>query len=118
MRFEFMSTLKRLREKMGVTQAEMADLSGLTQPKISQIENGRLNAEISTLQAFAAATDAELVIVPRKVLPKVKDLVENFLEPAPNVPAFRSGGVADELFIPDPEDEEEEPADAWRGGRP
>jgi hypothetical protein len=36
----------------------------------------------STLQALAAAADAEIMIVPRLLVPKVRGLVEGFIVPA------------------------------------
>lgn len=117
MRFSFAQTLRRLRLKMGVSQAEMADLSGLTQSKVSQLENGRVNAETSTLQALAAAADAEVMIVPRLLVPKVQGMIEDFIAPA-RVPAgSRFGGIVDELFVPDEEEGEDE-SDPSPGRRP
>ncbi|MER6946916.1 helix-turn-helix transcriptional regulator [Nonomuraea sp. NPDC000554] len=48
--------LKELRKSLGKTQAEIAATLGVSQSRISQIENGDLDAmELETLRAYAAA---------------------------------------------------------------
>jgi transcriptional regulator with XRE-family HTH domain len=48
--------LKELRKSLGRTQAEVAAALGVSQSRISQIENGDLEAmELETLRAYAAA---------------------------------------------------------------
>jgi transcriptional regulator with XRE-family HTH domain len=48
------------RRGAGLTQTHLADKSGLTQVSISQIENGRADAGISTLHRIATALDLKL----------------------------------------------------------
>ncbi|MFC6013727.1 helix-turn-helix domain-containing protein [Nocardia lasii] len=48
--------LRELRQKVGTTQAELATALGVSQARISQIENGDLAAmELDTLRAYAHA---------------------------------------------------------------
>jgi predicted XRE-type DNA-binding protein len=48
--------LKELRKTIGMTQAEVARILGVSQSRVSQIENGDLDAmELETLRAYAAA---------------------------------------------------------------
>ncbi|GGK34083.1 helix-turn-helix domain-containing protein [Nocardia camponoti] len=48
--------LKELRQGVGVTQAELAAALGVSQARVSQIENGDLAAmELETLRAYARA---------------------------------------------------------------
>ncbi|MEU7383390.1 MULTISPECIES: helix-turn-helix transcriptional regulator [unclassified Streptomyces] len=48
--------LAELRKLVGKTQAEVAALVGVSQSRISQIENGNIEAmELETLRAYAAA---------------------------------------------------------------
>ncbi|WP_377271612.1 helix-turn-helix domain-containing protein [Peterkaempfera sp. SMS 1(5)a] len=48
--------LSELRKMVGKTQAEVAALVGVSQSRISQIENGDIEAmELETLRAYAAA---------------------------------------------------------------
>ena len=59
-----------LRKRRGLTQAELAGRSGVSQPMIAQIESGKLNnLTLRTLVRTAAALDAKLKIdlVPRRI---------------------------------------------------
>lgn len=48
--------LKELRKSLGKTQAEVAAALGISQSRVSQIENGDLDAmELETLRAYATA---------------------------------------------------------------
>lgn len=47
--------LTRLRNKAGHTQEVLAELSGIAQPTISQIEGGKVNATILTIYGLAQA---------------------------------------------------------------
>jgi HTH-type transcriptional regulator / antitoxin HipB len=61
--------LRRAREQAGITQRELAERLGCTQPAISQAEAGGASLSISTIQRFAAALgcDLQLAIVSRDV---------------------------------------------------
>lgn len=53
--------LQELRKSLGMTQAEVAKLLNITQPRVSQIENGEVGAlELDTLRAYAAALGGHL----------------------------------------------------------
>jgi DNA-binding XRE family transcriptional regulator len=55
--------LKELRKAIGKTQAEVAHILGVSQSRVSQIENGDLAAmELETLRAYAAALGGHLDI--------------------------------------------------------
>lgn len=54
-----------LREKRGLTQAELAEFCGVDQGDISRIERGWTNPTARTLQRIAAALDADLRLVDR-----------------------------------------------------
>lgn len=60
--------IAELRRRLGLTQAALAQLSGVSQPMIAQIESGKLNnLTLKTLARTARALDASLKIdlVPR-----------------------------------------------------
>ncbi|MEV0626752.1 helix-turn-helix domain-containing protein [Nonomuraea wenchangensis] len=55
--------LKELRKAIGKTQAEVAQILGVSQSRISQIENGNIEAmELETLRAYAVALGGHLDI--------------------------------------------------------
>ena len=54
-----------LREKHGLTQAQLAELSGVDQGDISRIERGATSPTAKTLQRIAGALDADVSLVAR-----------------------------------------------------
>ncbi|GAA2725597.1 helix-turn-helix transcriptional regulator [Actinocorallia aurantiaca] len=55
--------LKELRKALGKTQGEVAQVLGVSQARVSQIENGDIEAmELETLRAYAAALGGHLDI--------------------------------------------------------
>lgn len=53
--------LRRLRERAGLTQNELADKAKVGRATISRIENGRMYAHTATLRRLAKALDIDLV---------------------------------------------------------
>ena len=58
--FAVVQALIDVRKKKGITQQQLAHLSGIAQGDISKIENGNANPSIKTLQRLAAAMDKKL----------------------------------------------------------
>lgn len=54
-----------LRERLGLTQAELAERCGMDQGDISRIERGSTSPTARTLQRIAAALDADVRLVER-----------------------------------------------------
>ncbi len=52
--------LSELREKRGLSQTQLADLSEIGRAHLSQIENGAVAARIDTLYAVASALEVTL----------------------------------------------------------
>lgn len=57
-----------LREKHGLTQAELAEKTGIPQAQISRIERGVISPTSATLAKIAEALDADLRLVQRAPL--------------------------------------------------
>lgn len=55
-----------LRKEKGMTQQDLADVTGLLRNHISRIEQGRYSVGFDTLQSIADALDADIRIVPRQ----------------------------------------------------
>lgn len=49
--------LRELRRAKGMTQAELADASGVSQPAISQIENGTRSMDIQWMRSLSRVLD-------------------------------------------------------------
>jgi len=56
-----------LREKHGLTQAQLAERCGIDQGDISRIERGSTSPTTRTLQRIAQALDADVRLVARRV---------------------------------------------------
>jgi XRE family transcriptional regulator, regulator of sulfur utilization len=51
------------RERKGLTQKQLAELSGVQQSEISKIERGQINPTIETVARIAAPLDAHVALV-------------------------------------------------------
>lgn len=58
------SALRNLRRTRGLTQRELAARMEMSQPEVSRLESRR-DVRLSTLRAYVAATDSELLLVAR-----------------------------------------------------
>lgn len=56
-----------LRERAGLTQAELAARTGISQADISRIERGSTSPTTRTLHRIADALDAEVRLVPKSM---------------------------------------------------
>ena len=54
-----------LRKQKGMTQQDLADITGNQRNHISRIESGKYSVGFDTLQTIAEALDADIRIVPR-----------------------------------------------------
>ena len=52
--------ISELREKRGLSQTQLADISEIGRAHLSQIENGAVAARVDTLYAIAQALDLKL----------------------------------------------------------
>jgi len=70
-------SLRQLRTQRGLTQAQLADLAGLTRRMIVQIEQGRATVAVRAYVAAAEAMGAELTVVPvrRPTLDEVRKVL-------------------------------------------
>lgn len=71
---EIAARLKLAREARGLSQRQLAALSGVPQSHISKIEASAVDLRLSSLAALAHALDLEPMLVPRKAVPAVRAL--------------------------------------------
>lgn len=64
-RYQFARELMAIRKGHNLTQAKLAELSGVGQGEISKIENASANPTVTTVAALASALGAELHLVER-----------------------------------------------------
>lgn len=73
---ELIVQLRNAREAAGISQRALSASSGLTQSHISHIERGTTEPGLSSLIDAARALDLELVLVPKKLLPAVRGVIQ------------------------------------------
>lgn len=60
--YAIMDEMLRLRVETGMSQSQLSAKTGITQPDISKLENGKANPSISTLKKVARAFGKKLRI--------------------------------------------------------
>lgn len=69
--------IQRTRKQRGLTQTDLASLTGLRQEMISKIETGHDGTKLSSIYTLFAALDLELVVDARSGRP-VQDIEDIF----------------------------------------
>lgn len=73
---EFAEQLSSTRKSKGLSQADLAQMLGMKQSQISDIESGKRNIRVGTLLDVGRAIGLELVLVPRSFLPAVSHIID------------------------------------------
>ena len=68
--------LKTARQKKGLKQSEFGNKLGLPQSHISKIERGETDPRLSTVVDMARIVDRELILVPRRLAPAIRPIIE------------------------------------------
>lgn len=86
--------LKKQRKILNISQKELGQKLGLPQSHISNIESGKTDPRLSTLQDMALLLEMELSLIPHRHAPLIRSLL--------------SGDLTDNRprFLPDEEGEE------------
>lgn len=102
------NSIKRYRQALRMSQRELSELSGRDQAYISRLESGKINAETATLTSIATAVDADLMLIPKTLVPRVRAMIDMEIRPDPATPSTvgLATSVFDDVFIPDPEDDD------------
>ena len=68
--------LKIARQEKGLKQSEFGNKLGLPQSHISKIERGETDPRLSTVVDMARIVDRELILVPRRLAPAIRPMIE------------------------------------------
>lgn len=71
--------LRGARTRKAMSQHELAKRAGVTQPAVSLAERGA-DMRVSTLQQVAAALDLVPLLVPRRAVPMVRNVIASMPE--------------------------------------
>ena len=72
-----LAPLAARRLHLGLSQDDVARLTGLTQATLSRMERGVGDPRLSTIQETARALGMDLRLIPRELLPYVDDLLRS-----------------------------------------
>ena len=67
--------LQQRRSQLGKTLENLATLTAMSVPQISNVLSGKLDSRLSTFEALADALDARLVLIPKHLLPELARLL-------------------------------------------
>ena len=81
--------LSGARVRKGLSQRQLAERVGIQQAHLSKIEQGKVDARLSSLVEVARALDLELQLVPRQALPAIEGAVRAVEEAATDVAESR-----------------------------
>jgi transcriptional regulator with XRE-family HTH domain len=99
-------SLREAREAKSLTQTDLARRMGRVQSRISEVEAGEADPRLSTAVFMAEALGQQLVLIPKDRIKEVQQLLGR------GAPSDQTGStvqsVFDEVFIPDPLDEDDE----------
>ena len=65
---DIFETIRNRRTLLGVTQEELADITGVSVRRIVDIERGKANPSFATLRKIAAALGLEITATVRKIV--------------------------------------------------
>ncbi len=74
---EIGDALRTSRLQLDKSQRDLSELTGISQARISLIENGAVDLRTSTLQELARSLDLEVVLVPRRTVEFVTALARD-----------------------------------------
>jgi transcriptional regulator with XRE-family HTH domain len=97
---ELVTTLKKAREKVGLSQRALAEKVGIPQSHVSKIESGKISPTISNLIEIARVLGFELMAVPKKYVSVVEGLsrdTTNSLES--QKPAYTLDPIYEDVFV-------------------
>jgi transcriptional regulator with XRE-family HTH domain len=67
--------LQQRRSQLGKTLNDLANVTAMSVPQVSNVLSGKLDSRLSTFEALADAMDARLVLIPKHLLPEVSRLL-------------------------------------------
>ncbi len=73
---ELVSALAKTRRELGLSQQELGARLGLPQSHVSLIERGKVDLRLSSLIEMARVLELEVALVPRRVVPALRSLVD------------------------------------------
>ncbi len=67
--------LRVMRKQAGLKTAQILAKTGWSRQRLSQLERGEVDAQLSTFTALAYAIDAEVMLVPKALAPLIQTFI-------------------------------------------
>ncbi|HEX5433778.1 MAG TPA: helix-turn-helix transcriptional regulator [Candidatus Angelobacter sp.] len=80
---DFAYTIRRQRQRRGMSQAELGRLLHMPQSQVARIEKGSSDMRLSTVAEIARVLDLEPMLLPKRLVPAVRYMIENPTESTP-----------------------------------
>ncbi|OGS04790.1 MAG: hypothetical protein A3G41_04060 [Elusimicrobia bacterium RIFCSPLOWO2_12_FULL_59_9] len=93
--------IRRIRNALHMTQAQLAKRAGMPQSHVAKIETGKVDVQLSTLRRILRAMYCEAVVLPKFLISPQAALAERIQEVACRKIARVSGSMALENQLPD-----------------
>ncbi len=68
-------SLRTLRKQMGIKTSAILEKTGWSRQRLSQLERGELDAQLSTLLTLANAVEVEVMLVPKALAPLIQTVI-------------------------------------------
>jgi transcriptional regulator with XRE-family HTH domain len=78
---EIRQFIRQNRKARGLSQGALGQQLGMMQRHISEIESGKVIPRLDTLIEMVRTLNAELVVVPKQILPLVQALIQDYQNP-------------------------------------
>ncbi len=82
--------LKAARQKKGLSQRALGNKISVPQGRLSKIESGYIDLQVSSLLEIVRALDMDLMLVPRPLVPAIKNLIKHAESPLEDKETGRS----------------------------
>jgi transcriptional regulator with XRE-family HTH domain len=79
---DLLETIRAERRRRRLSQMQLGELLDIPQSHLARIEAGRTDLRVSTLVEISRALDLELMLIPKRVAPAVRYLIESPHQPS------------------------------------
>lgn len=73
--------LRAARQKKKLSQRAFGSKIGVPQGRLSKIENGNIDLQVSSLLEIARALDMDVMLVPRSLVPAINNIIKHAESP-------------------------------------
>lgn len=98
-----LQTLRAQRHLQGLSQSELGALLKMPQSHIARIETGTADVRLSTLTQIARALDLEPMLIPKHLVPAVRNMIDPQQQSQSDQPKLVGNAPEDSQLVPEDE---------------